>query len=212
MSGRSYQQFNLIVMLISRKCVAVFLLRVGLDLFVRVFLLIFYNPLKHDQNKSLFFHHKVSLLYWNVAGAGWETTFLQTTGLFLLLCCICLFFFLFIVVLDAIYQGPMKVITVRDTPPYGHAPTYQISLTYLERQNSYGPDKLRWEEAEEKIRLKQYVSLRSKGRHNYGRGIKTHQNWKIVFSCSDHKVFVFRDRSMIIGMWVHDHKAVCRVP
>jgi hypothetical protein len=25
----------------------------------------------------------------------------------------------------------------------------------------YGPDKLRWEEAEEKIRLKQYVSLRS---------------------------------------------------
>jgi hypothetical protein len=31
-------------------------------------------------------------------------------------------------------QGPMNVITVRDTPPYGHAPTYQISLTYLERQ------------------------------------------------------------------------------
>ena len=120
-------------------------------------------------------------------------------------------------------QGPTKVITVCDTPPYGHAPTYQlsltylerqkcygpekkilfkkqlfdlevkvqrrslwytthhlmvmaptyqISLTYLERQKSYGPDKLRWEEAEdeaeaeEKIRLKQYVSLRSKGRHN----------------------------------------------
>jgi hypothetical protein len=40
-------------------------------------------------------------------------------------------------------QGPMKVITVRDTPPYGHAPTYQIALTYLERQKSYGPDKLR---------------------------------------------------------------------
>jgi hypothetical protein len=34
-------------------------------------------------------------------------------------------------------QGPMKVIMVRDTPPYGHAPTYQISLTYLERQKSY---------------------------------------------------------------------------
>ena len=65
-------------------------------------------------------------------------------------------------------QGPTKVITVRDTPPYGHAPTYQLSLTYLERQKSYGLDKLRWEEAkaEEKIRLKQYVSLRSKGRHN----------------------------------------------
>jgi hypothetical protein len=52
-----------------------------------------------------------------------------------------------------------KVITIRDTLPYGHAPTYQISLTYLERQKKYGPNKLRWEEAEEeveeKIRLKQ---------------------------------------------------------
>jgi hypothetical protein len=27
-------------------------------------------------------------------------------------------------------QVPTKVIMVRDTPPYGHAPTYQISLTY----------------------------------------------------------------------------------
>jgi hypothetical protein len=51
---------------------------------------------------------------------------------------------------------------------YGHAPTYEISLTYLEKQKSYGLDKLRLEEAEaeEKIRLKQYVSLHSKGRHN----------------------------------------------
>jgi hypothetical protein len=38
-------------------------------------------------------------------------------------------------------QGPSKVITVYDTPPYGHAPTFQISLTYLERQKCYGPDK-----------------------------------------------------------------------
>ena len=38
-------------------------------------------------------------------------------------------------------QGPTKVITVRDTQRYGHAPTYQISLTYLERQKCYGPDK-----------------------------------------------------------------------
>ena len=38
-------------------------------------------------------------------------------------------------------QGPTKVITVRDTPPYGHAPIYQISLTHLERQKCYGPDK-----------------------------------------------------------------------
>jgi hypothetical protein len=36
--------------------------------------------------------------------------------------------------LDVKGQGPTKVITVRDTPPYGHAPTYQISSTYLERQ------------------------------------------------------------------------------
>jgi hypothetical protein len=45
-------------------------------------------------------------------------------------------------------QGPTKVITVHGTPPYDHAPTYHISLTYLERQKSYVPDKLRWEEAE----------------------------------------------------------------
>jgi len=66
-------------------------------------------------------------------------------------------------------QGPTKVM-VRDTLPYGHATTYQISLTYLERQTSTGPDKLHWEkaeeEAEEKIRLTHYVFLRSKGRHN----------------------------------------------
>ena len=40
-------------------------------------------------------------------------------------------------------QGSTKVITVRDTPPYGHAPTYQISFTYLERKKNYGSDKLR---------------------------------------------------------------------
>ena len=50
-------------------------------------------------------------------------------------------------------QGPTKVITVCDTPPYGHATTYQISLTYLERQKSYGPDKLCWEEAEEEAEV-----------------------------------------------------------
>ena len=38
-------------------------------------------------------------------------------------------------------QGPTKVIMVCDTPPCGHAPTYQILLTYLERQECYGPDK-----------------------------------------------------------------------
>ena len=38
-------------------------------------------------------------------------------------------------------QSPTEVTTVHNTPPYGHAPTYQISLTYLERQKCYGPDK-----------------------------------------------------------------------
>jgi hypothetical protein len=38
-------------------------------------------------------------------------------------------------------QGPTKVIMVHDTPPYDHAHTYQISLTYFERQKCYGPDK-----------------------------------------------------------------------
>jgi hypothetical protein len=38
-------------------------------------------------------------------------------------------------------QGPMKVNTVCNTPPYGHVPTYQISLTYLERRTCYGPKK-----------------------------------------------------------------------
>jgi hypothetical protein len=32
-------------------------------------------------------------------------------------------------------QGPTKVIMVCNTPPYGHAPTYQILLTYLERNH-----------------------------------------------------------------------------
>jgi hypothetical protein len=45
-------------------------------------------------------------------------------------------------------KGQTKVIMVRDTPPYGHAPTYQLSLTYLEGQKNYGLDKLRWEEVE----------------------------------------------------------------
>jgi hypothetical protein len=43
--------------------------------------------------------------------------------------------------LEVTGQGPTKVITVCDTPPYGHAPIYQILLTYLERQKCYGPDK-----------------------------------------------------------------------
>ena len=39
-------------------------------------------------------------------------------------------------------QGPTKVITVRDTSPYGYATTYQISLTYLEIVGVSGENKL----------------------------------------------------------------------
>jgi hypothetical protein len=53
-------------------------------------------------------------------------------------------------------QGPTKVIMVHDTPPYGDAPTYQLSLIFLERQKCYGPDK--------KILVKkQLVDLEDKG-------------------------------------------------
>ena len=31
-------------------------------------------------------------------------------------------------------------------------------------------------------------------------------------ACPNHNFFVFPDRSIIFCMWVHDHKAVCRVP
>jgi hypothetical protein len=43
--------------------------------------------------------------------------------------------------LEVTGQGPTKVMMVQDTPTYGHAPTCQISLTYLERQKCYGPNK-----------------------------------------------------------------------
>ena len=36
---------------------------------------------------------------------------------------------------------PYQIIMLRDMPPYGHAPSYQRSLTYPERQKCYGPDK-----------------------------------------------------------------------
>jgi hypothetical protein len=81
-------------------------------------------------------------------------------------------------------QGPTKVIMISDTPPYGHAPTYQIQLTYLERQKCYGLDK--------KILFKKQL---------FDLEVKDHG-----------PTFVFPDRSIIFGMWVHDHKAVCRIP
>ena len=60
---------------------------------------------------------------------------------------------------DLEVKGPMKVINVRDTPTYGHAPTYQISLTHLERQKCYGPDK--------KILLKKLFDLEIKVQGHY---------------------------------------------
>ena len=30
-------------------------------------------------------------------------------------------------------------------------------------------------------------------------------------ACPDHNFFVFPDRSIICGMWVHDHKAMCHI-
>ena len=38
-------------------------------------------------------------------------------------------------------KGQMNVMIVHDTMLNGHAPIYQISLTYLERQKSYSPEK-----------------------------------------------------------------------
>jgi hypothetical protein len=47
------------------------------------------------------------------------------------------------------------------SPLNGHAPTYQISLTYLERQKCYGPDK--------KILFKKTLfDLEVKGQGHYG--------------------------------------------
>ena len=37
----------------------------------------------------------------------------------------------------------MNAMMVHDTLSNGHAPIYQISLTYLRRQKSYGPYQLR---------------------------------------------------------------------
>ena len=57
--------------------------------------------------------------------------------------------------LDVKGQGPTKVIMVHDTPPYGHAPTYQISLTYLE-------DKMLWPRQRKYYLKNNYLTLRSK--------------------------------------------------
>jgi hypothetical protein len=65
-------------------------------------------------------------------------------------------------------QGPTKVMTVRYTPPYGHAPTYQISLTYLERQKSYDKKILFWWES-------------VTAGHNFGRGSSNDYSIKAWF-------------------------------
>jgi hypothetical protein len=68
-------------------------------------------------------------------------------------------------------QGPTKVITVCDTPPYGHAPTYQniidLSGKIKKLWSTSFADEKQKKKRKKKIRLKHYVSLRSKGGHNY---------------------------------------------
>jgi hypothetical protein len=80
-----------------------------------------------------------------------------------------------------------KVTMVRDTPHYGHAPTYQLSLTYLERQKCYGPDKKilfkkQLFDLEVKRRSLQYVTPRLMVMHPH-----TKYNWPIW---KDKKVMV----------------------
>ena len=53
------------------------------------------------------------------------------------------YYFFFFFDLEVKGQGPTKVITVRDTLPYGHAPTYEISLTYLTKKLWSGQASLR---------------------------------------------------------------------
>jgi hypothetical protein len=54
---------------------------------------------------------------------------------------------------------------------------------------------------------KHYLTLRSKEKFPWRSFLNS-----IFLSGPYHNIFVFRDRSMIFGMWVHNHKAVCRVP
>jgi hypothetical protein len=77
-----------------------------------------------------------------------------------------------LVYLEVKGEGPTKVIMVRDTPPYGHAPIYQISLTYLERQKCYGPDK--------KILFKKqlfYLKVKGQGPHEGHYGMRHTPLW-----------------------------------
>ena len=81
-------------------------------------------------------------------------------------------------------QCPTKVIMVRDTPPYGHAPTYQISLTYLERQKCYGPDK-------KMLFKKQLFDLEVKGQGPT----------KVITVCNTHTKYnwpIWKDKNVMI--------------
>ena len=57
-----------------------------------------------------------------------------------------------------------------------------------------------------------YVSPSNEGRHIVLVGFFLPLLLLLSEDCPDHNFFVFRDRSMIFGMWVYDHKVVCRVP
>ena len=63
------------------------------------------------------------------------------------------------------------------------------------------------------IKMANYVSPSNEGRHIVLVWFFLLLPLPLLLSeaCPDHNFFVFRDRSMIFGMWVHDHKALCRV-
>ena len=54
-----------------------------------------------------------------------------------------------------------------------------------------------------------YVSPSNEGRHIV-------LVWYVLLllceACPNHNFFVFPDRSILFGMWVHDHKVVCHIP
>jgi hypothetical protein len=112
--------------------------------------------------------------------------------------------------------------------------TFDLKVTYLERQKCYGPDKkllfkkpIIWPWGQRsKVKVTQrslwYVTHRLMVMHphtNYHRPTLKDKNVmafdQMNLTCNSavaslmlSRFFIFRDRSMIFRMWVHDHKAV----
>jgi hypothetical protein len=106
---------------------------------------------------------------------------------------------------------------------------YQISLTYLEKQKCYGPDKKILFKKKKILNLKVKVTRRSllSSSKIVSSSHALPPRWPPQCSCvviessfdpcqrlqaPGSLLFVFPDRSIIFGTWVHDHKAVCRIP